>query len=269
MNERPIDVLTPFINADSNRTENILVPLNGFLYNRTAAFVINMLSDPDKWITYFPGLTLFYDMSPLQIYKATMYYDVINLFSSIIDPKLLEEGKERYDIIIDSISILDKMDLRNKLVTPLSAYAISQIANERCCEKIIVSKRNRFNSYEEEYLISLFGNSHKKIEMMSGDFFNIWEENKTKLTTIFIDDLSIIDPIAEYVQKEGFDINKHLFLLRMNSKIIELDEASGLYKYNCTDRFKELESMKIHMGTISADPYPIIDNRIPVRSSKK
>ena len=269
MDKRPVDVLTPFMNANSNRTENILVPMTGFMYNRTAAFVINMLREPDKWLPYYPGLTLFYDMTPLQIYKATMYYNVINLFTSIIDPRLMEEGKERYDIIIDSINILDKMDLRPGLVTPLTAYAISQIASERCCEKIMITKMNEFNEYEEDYLYHLFGENHKKVELLSGDFFNIWKENISKLTTIFIDELNIIDPIVSYVEEEKCDINKQLFLLRLNSRVVEKDETTGLFKYTCTDKIKELESKRIHIGTIDASPYPIEDTGVAVRSSKK
>ena len=256
MFNKKIDVLTPFLNAGKNRTETMLVQLDGFLYNRSAAFVVAMISDYDRWIKDYPSLSMFKGMNAQQIYKATMYHNPLDVITSLIDPKHIEPGKEDFEFIINSIKVLDGFDMRKGLVMPLVAYALTQIALERCCAKIYISKSTPFTKYEEDYLRNIFASSLNKIELIIGDFFSIWYEKKDELTLSFINNLSVIEPIEKFVIDNKFSsINNQLFLLRINGKIIDIDENNNP-SYNCGERIKELESKKIHVGTISAEAYP-------------
>lgn len=271
MSRRPVDVLTPFIKADSNRSENLLVQMHGFLYNRTAAYAINMLRDYDRWIKIFPNLKIFCDMSPYQIYKATANYDVIDIFFTICDIKEAEDNPDEFaGLIIETVEEIDKMDIRYGLITPLTAYALNQISREKCCKKIIVTKGTQFTKYDEAYISSIFESNLNKIEIVSGDFFEIWKDNCETVTTSFINDLSVTEPIAQYSKDNNMPdyINRQLFMLRMNNKIIEMDPVTGSPRYTCTEQINELEKVKVHVGTISSDLYPITDTKIPVLRSK-
>lgn len=267
MPRRPVDVLTPFIKADSNRPENLLVQMHGFLYNRTAAYAINMLREYDKWSKIFPNLKIFCNMSPYQIYKATANYDVIDIFFAICDTSVTEEDPDKFArLIIDTVETIDKMDMRYGLITPLTAYALNQIAKEKCCKRILVTKLTPFNQYEEKYIGALFEDNVKKVELVSGDFYEVWKDNVENVTTSFINDLSITEPIAQFSKDNNMPdyINRQLFLLRMNNKIVDIDPVTGSAKYTCTEQINELEKVKIHVGTISSDLYPVTDTKVPV-----
>jgi len=268
---RPVDVLTPFMNANSNRSEFFLVPISGFLYNRTAAFVMNMLRNPNRWINDYPDLKIFYDLTPLQIYEATKYFDVIDMLTTIIDPRHIQGNNVNYELIANTLKELDSMDMKYKLVTPLIAYALSQIAIERCCNKIYVIKDIPFSKHEEDYLRKLFSESTNKIELISGDCFTIWSKYKDSLTTIFINNLSDLDPIADYIIDNNYPefINNQLFILKLTKNIFTIDDTTGLIRYTCTDQIKDLKELRIHTSILNPDPYPIMDKGIPVHSSKK
>lgn len=271
MARRPVDVLTPFFKADSNRSETMLVQMHGFLYNRTAAYAINMLRDYNRWIKIFPNLKIFCDMSPYQLYKATANYDVIDIFFAICDPKMSEDVDNFAKLIIAVNDELSMMDMRHGLITPITAYALNQISKEKCCKQIFVTKHTSFTEYEEDYIRTLFEDNVKKVELVSGDFYEIWKDNVETVTTTFINDLSITEPIAQYSKDNNMPeyINRQLFLLRMSNKIIDIDPVTGSPKYTCTEQISELEKLKIHVGTISSDLYPVVDTKVPVLTSKK
>lgn len=267
---RPIDILTPFTKSESNRSEIFMVEMEGFLYNRTAAFAISMLENYDRWIATYPQLELFCDMSAIQIYTATMRYDVIDLLTSIIHPEILKSEDETFEIIMDTIIELDESNTYNHTVLPIIAYGLKQIAMENCCEKIIICKERPFTMIDMEYLSLIFEDSINKVQIVSGDYFRIWLDNKDSITTNFVNNMSTIDKIAEYSKENGLPeyINKQLFLIRITDKIVEIDKDLNQARYNCVEHINELEKMKVHVGTIGTDPFPADGADVVIRPSK-
>lgn len=267
---RPIDVLTPFTKSEKNRYETFLVQMEGYMYNRTAAFAITMLENYERWIPIYPHLEMFCDMSALQIYNATMRYDVIDLLTSIIDQKLLDDEEQVIRLLMESIEELDSCNRFNHTVMPIIAYALKQLSGERCCEKIIICKSGEFKPLEIDYLRLLFGENLDKIKIVSGDYYQIWLDNKEKITTNFINDINILDKIAEFSKENNFPdyINNQLFLLRLTDKIVEIDKELNQARYNCVEHINELEKAKIHVGTIGTDPFPADGVDTIVRPSK-
>lgn len=264
----PRDILYPFMSSGKNRNETLLIECSGFLYNRSAAFVIGMLSYHDRYIEKFPNLALFYGMSACQIYEATKYFDPIELLIQMLPDGITESPDFDGTILFETVEELEKMDIRNFLVTPMFAYALTNMLKEKCCEKVLIAKHRAFSSSEQKYLFDLLSSNRSKVELVEGSFFDIWDENKDAITTSFANAISDIEAIEEYCIKNDMQafMNDKLFMLRVSNSNIELDPVSKVYRFtkDIIDTTARLSQNNIHLGMIHPTIFSISDDRRPV-----
>lgn len=255
----PKDILHPFTGSINNRNETFLIECGSFIYNRSAFFVISMLQKANEYIKDFPNLKLFFNMSSYQIYEATKYFDPIQVLIELLpdDDDLPPDFNP--SIIIKTINELDKVAIDSHLVPTMFSYALSNIANDKCCEKIYVMKHMNFTDSEIGLMNVIFGENRNKIELVSGDLFDIIVSMLDEVTSIFINDKSILEKLRDYVEEHGLQesVNKMLFMLKVNNQYIIENPDTGMHTYSkeLNDFIAEMKKSNIHVGLIHPSSY--------------
>lgn len=182
-----IDLNTPIIENRMfpQRDETFIVSFEGFIKNISESLIRFMLRDREYWIKKYPGLSLFDNISPGDIYYNTMFFPPMILLQSIANDTLTEEEIEN-----DMYFISSSVSLFNSLMTSFE-YSLYRLLQEPFVKKVYIYKPFSFFENEIEYLSEKYIDVIDKIELESEcPIHELYE--KINATTIFTTDLGFI-----------------------------------------------------------------------------
>lgn len=251
----PVDILTPFYNAEKNRKERFLVEYDSYIINRSANLVYAMLQNIVEYQDRYPLIHLFIGMNAREIYEATKFYDPFELLVSLAQKeKATDTPPEEYRQMMEDFKTLEKVDNHKYTITTMFSYALGRIIKEKCCEKAYIVKSYPYTDWELDMMKEIYKPLGEAIEFIEAKVIDFYEAERKSLTTIFLNHLSDLMKIsinpghAEYTDKQ-------LFVLRASNEIIEIDKETKSINYTCGELFEELEKDKIHTSVIQCNVF--------------